>query len=354
MISERPKVLYFCLNDGTDTRIRKELATYGKSYEVYFMGVKSDKKIDIEAKEVFLTKGSHRNLLTIILVYIKLILLLLKKNFDKIHIVDEQIYIVFLPVLGLVSTSKTLDIFDSFFLKINKPDNDLMWLKRVLYGSVDRIFVTDYFRRDLLPRFVHKKCEIIPNVPNFDPELRKKFKRSLDGKLVIGYFGTLAEKRGSSFIAELLAIDNNVEILAAGWIADGYTKDIFERYRERIKWRGVLTQREVNHWLCESADYLLCVYPTNNLNNIYASPNKIYDAIHCRTPVIINASVKVSEFVRENQIGHVYEEDSLNERLLLKELYEKKGEFMFSTELAKKNCWENYEDKFLESEKNMC
>lgn len=41
------------------------------------------------------------------------------------------------------------------------------------------------------------------------------------------------------------------------------------------------------------------------MNNIYASPNKIYDAIQAGAAIIINPEVRVSRFVREHGLGVV-------------------------------------------------
>ena len=83
-----------------------------------------------------------------------------------------------------------------------------------------------------------------------------------------------------------------------------------------------------------------------------ASPNKIYDAIQTHTPVIINAEVKVSSFVKEKNIGVVldsfYEYDTES---VYNELLNKKEKFSFSEEAAEKYSWESIESKLLEAHK---
>jgi hypothetical protein len=55
--------------------------------------------------------------------------------------------------------------------------------------------------------------------------------------------------------------------------------------------------------IAKQCDYILCLYEPNIVNNIYASPNKIYDGIQAGVPVIINKEILVSSFVRKEKLG---------------------------------------------------
>ncbi|MBU1821585.1 MAG: hypothetical protein KKG00_08765, partial [Bacteroidetes bacterium] len=96
--------------------------------------------------------------------------------------------------------------------------------------------------------------------------------------------------------------------------------------------------------------YILCVYAPVNDNNINASPNKIYDAIQAKTPVIINPEVKVAEFVRENGIGYTlprYEEFDYVD--VAAQLYEMRDSFVFDQELRERYTWEQVEGVLLQA-----
>lgn len=340
----KPYLLYICINDGSDMRITKEIRTISKKYSIIFLGIGQKSKISFslpQCKEVYLLDGSHKSPITLLKLIINLISLLFKYPFQHVHVVDEQLYIFLLPFL--LRQKVTLDIFDSMFLKLNKPNEKLYWIKKIIYSSVESIIVTDEYRADLLPHFAKNKTTIIPNVP---------FKHSYGTKIAekdilrICYFGTLNRLRGSEFVNKLLTFNSNIRVIAAGWISDTYTKTLMDH--PNVSYLGVLKQEEINNILSTSGDYLLAIYPHNNLNNIYASPNKIYDSIHTRTPIIINNEIKVSEFVKKYNIGYVLMPyDELDYSVLGKTLFNNKDNYKFSDELISDFCWENYEVKLL-------
>ena len=330
-----------CGNNGTDTRVLKEIKSLQKKYSVLFIGIKDENSLKLENVKTKLFKGSHKNLLTILFMNIYLFCLLFsKQKFKKIHVVDEQFYFFFIPVLLFYKSFITLDIFDSFFLKKNIENNKWIIIKKIIYGTVNRVIVTDSNRFNLLPSFAKSKTIVIPNVP-FKSPFFNSAKPENEEKLTISYFGTLHKDRGSSFIEGILSKKYDVKFLMAGWIADSYTQNLISKYPDSIDYLGLISQDEANKIIYEKAHYLLCIYPANNLNNIYASPNKIYDAIQTKTPVIMNSEIIVSEFVINNNLGFVFENEKPNYDDIYNQLLKKK--FYIDNDLSKEYIWENYE-----------
>ena len=60
------RILYLCGNDGTDTRVSKELRSYNKKNTIYFIGVKGPKPFIHNTIQHKLFSGSHKNIFTII------------------------------------------------------------------------------------------------------------------------------------------------------------------------------------------------------------------------------------------------------------------------------------------------
>ena len=86
----------------------------------------------------------------------------------------------------------------------------------------------------------------------------------------------------------------------------------------------------------EKADYILSVYAPLNENNINASPNKIYDAIQTETPVIINAEVKISDWVRTKRIGFILPKYEVNNyTAIVRGASESKKNFHLRTEVER-------------------
>ena len=86
-------------------------------------------------------------------------------------------------------------------------------------------------------------------------------------------------------------------------------------------------------------------YPENNINNIYASPNKIWDALACGKPIIINDGAKISSFVKENNLGIVINYNNFkSEDLYNKMLSFKKKLIQID---KSKYLWDNYENTLI-------
>jgi hypothetical protein len=338
-----------CINNGSDTRIMKELRTLHSNFNIIFVGIGQDTGTSFSKKfctHFSLIQGSHKSPFTILKLIIKIGLTRLKFYFPSVHVVDEQLYFFLMPIL--IGKKVTLDIFDSYFLKLNKPKNKLLWLKWIIYGSVKNIIVTDFNRRELLPQFALAKTFIIPNVPLSQAYSSKKSDQQF---ITICYFGTLLKGRGSEFAKQLIENNNFIKIIAAGWIGDQYSEDFVRA--KGVEYQGIIEQHAANEILALRGDFLLAIYPANNLNNIYASPNKIYDAIHTKTPVIINKEIKVSQFVEKIKIGILVDSfESINFKKLGETLKEIRGTFTFDRNLIQEFSWEAHEETLISLHKS--
>lgn len=334
------ELLYLCTNDGSDMRVNKELKTLSKTHKVTYLGVgnrNSESFCSEFCTEFNLVDINVKSISGIFKYWRTLFNILKSKKFDTYHVVEEQLLLIIWPFL--FNKNVVLDIFDSIFLKLNKPKNKFYFVKKLLYSMAAKIIVTDDFRKSLLPSFVMDKAVVIPNVPFSQPK-QHSFNTNNTNNIMICFFGSLTKERGGKIVADLLAANENIQCTCAGWIADSYVNWLITQ--PRVDYIGVISQDEANKYLSTNADYIVCVYPTNNLNNIYASPNKIYDSIHTHTPVIINEEILVSQFVKEKNLGVIIPANySATE--LSRELLQKKNSFSFSQKLQNEYCWENYE-----------
>ncbi|MCP4408678.1 MAG: glycosyltransferase family 4 protein [Gammaproteobacteria bacterium] len=338
------KLLYICNNDGSDMRIAKEVCTLSKRFEIHFLGIGEISESSYAKQytySFYLVRGNIRNVYTIIKLFAKIVMLRINTEYLSIHVVNEQILSILFPLL--IGKHVVLDIFDSIFLRLNKPGNSIYFVKLLLYSNANGIIVTDEARYNLLPDFAKEKTLIVPNVPMKQSYKRKKTDIN---RLTVCYFGTLGKERGSEFVYNLIQADKDIFCICAGWITDNYSESLTKH--PRVKYLGVLPQNETNRILAEHGDYLLAVYPSGNLNNLYASPNKIYDSIQTKTPLIISANVKVKELVDRLKVGIVI--DTCNDLDLgdvAKLLKVKRGEFKFSDSTSLEYEWEYYEDLLL-------
>ncbi|MGY0219467.1 hypothetical protein ACWJJH_19110 [Endozoicomonadaceae bacterium StTr2] len=301
------KILYIAANDGTDMRVRKELKSYSKKYSVTFLGLNlsentnqilSDSKITTRS-----VNGKWFSISGIIKLIHKTKLELKNTEYKYIHIVDEQL--LFFLIAFLPRKKVILDIFDSYMLKLNKPNEKLMFMKHFLYSKLFKILVTDNRRQSLLPKHYISNSLVIENYP--DIRTYSYPNKSKKKNLTLAFVGTLTMSRGGKIIEQLLESIDNLEIICAGWI-HGDLSTLTKH--PRVSYLGVLSQADVHKILCSQADMLFSYYEPSNINNIYASPNKIYDALHANIPILINSHAYVSKIVLENSWGIVYDDEN--------------------------------------------
>lgn len=339
--SAKRRVLFISSNDGSDMRINKELKTLSQQYEVTFIGVGLSNKESYarnHCKYFYLVSGKRNRPLTILKQF-WLVTKLAFNGYDSIHVINEQLMIFFYPFM--FGKHVVLDIFDSIFLMKNKSRNKWLLIKKIIYAPVDVILVTDNNRKTLMPDFTQHKISVLENFPyHYTGPIREN---SASSSLTLLYNGWLGKNRGTDLVNQLLAVDNKVKIIMAGWFADEQSRELINH--PQVDYRGIMTQEQALSIAATEADYILCVYASNNENNINASPNKIYDAIQTHTPVIANAEIKISTFVKENKIGVVIDNyNTFNPIELLAELSAKKNTFSFSPDLIETYTWEKIEN----------
>lgn len=337
-------VLYISTNDGSDTRINKEVKTLSQHYQVIFLGVGDDQHFFLKdyCRLWYIVNGKRNSVGTILRQFVFVLKTILKRRDISIHVVNEQLSVFFYPLLFFRHT--VLDVFDSIFLRQGLDREKWSFIKWLVYLPMDRIIVTDDNRKQLMPTFTQSKLSIIPNYPfRYETPILPSKKSD---NISILFFGWLGMARGGKQAKELLEASEKIKIIMLGWFSDEACKALTEH--PRVDYRGVLPQNEALKIAEQEADYILCLYEPKNLNTINASPNKIYDSIQTSTPVIINSEVKVSALVTELNTGIVIKDyfqplDAGFVSLLEK----KKGTFAFSEHLKETYTWEHVEPQLV-------
>ena len=339
----KPALLFISVNDGSDTRIFKEIKSLSGSFEITFIGIQtptSTADMLPESCQKFFIKGLRRSPITIAKLYFQ-VACLRPWRFHSVHVINENLALVLYPLLVL-SRHWVLDIFDSFFLKSTSRLMNMfkVVLQRIIYGSASVILVTDEARLNLLPEWSRAKTRVLPNYPLADKH-SADLRNERQGPLTIFFSGSIGRDRGIPFIVNLLKTDPELQIHAAGWL---YDQDGEELTRHpQVKYHGVIHQTAAAQ-IAKQCDYILCLYEPNIVNNIYASPNKIYDGIQAGVPVIINREVLVSAFVRDEKLGVVIDSyNPANIASVLVELKAQRNHFTHITKMQGMYTWEKIE-----------
>jgi hypothetical protein len=228
---------------------------------------------------------------------------------------------------------------------MNKSGKKWSFIKRIIYAPVNKILVTDENRKSLMPEFVQKKICILQNYPNkYTGPIEKK----PHSGVIILYYGWMGLDRGTELIEKLLEVSDQIHIIMAGWFSDSYSKKLINH--PQVDFRGVLLQADALQIAATEADYILCAYAPTNENTINASPNKIYDSIQVRTPVIMNCDIIVPPVVLQYHTGILLPKYEVDDSLsLANELIARKGSFHFAAELIETFTWEKIEHELVEA-----
>lgn len=309
----RDRLLYVTVNDGSDTRVAKELKLFSKEFDVYLIRFARKDSPDYRVVKDYRLMNGYKTLIGLLSIWFKVLLVTIRFRFRVVHVVDEEcLLLLWLPLL-FVRGHLRVDIFDSWFLKKNQGSDDALLFRRILYCKVNSVIVTDDNRKRLLPGFLANRAIVVPNVP-IKSECNFGIKKlELLDSLTVAFVGSLSKDRGVHILERILQCDDRINVVCMGWIYDEYTRIWIDTNSDRVSFLGQKSQEECNKYVHENAHYLFCYYKGDNLNNINASPNKIYDSIHTSTPCLINSVPTVSRWVRDMNIGLVYEENAVLE-----------------------------------------
>lgn len=231
---------------------------------------------------------------------------LLKEKWDVVHAADLDCLIPSLIISKFLSRPIIYDIFDfysdqiAFSPTIRKivESIDCYFMKHV-----DEIILVDSSRIHQIKQGNYKNVSIIYNSP--PKELADKLRTSNQSE------------NFKIFFAGGLSLDRDISsiIKACGDITDiffeiaGYGPRVAEllnicKTNSRVQFLGEINYDTV---ILKSfqADLLFAFYDPKVPNNFYASPNKLFEAMMCGKPILVNSGTTMAKIVSEENCGLV-------------------------------------------------
>ena len=230
--------------------------------------------------------------------------------------VNEDLSLFVLPFKFVLYRYLVCDVYDGLVDRHSNKNWALTLFLRIVVFLVrrfsDRLITTDCARYERFGKFKAKTI-IVENVPD-----------TSEGNLQLSYpqdnvkiyvTGGLSEGRGIETILKVVDEIDDAEIICTGWPRCDFAANVFLKH-SKVTYKGIVPLNE-SLQLASECDAILCFYSPISVNNVYASPNKLYDAMSVGRPVLINAETLVSKWVEENKIGYVCGYDDIEQ---LKEL----------------------------------
>ncbi|MFS0864573.1 glycosyltransferase [Fredinandcohnia sp. 179-A 10B2 NHS] len=177
----------------------------------------------------------------------------------------------------------------------------LVKLEKKLCKNINTLVVTSKkFYENYYSNFVPKsKLLFMPNMPNLNAF--KDFSRKRTDKFTVGFIGAIRYKEQMKMLIEA-AEKSNVDLLFAGAGLDDEIEQIcknksFIKYIGKYKYETEISQ------LYGKVDCVYSVYDAD-LNNVkFALPNKLYESIYCKLPIIVSKDTYLGEVVESKGVG---------------------------------------------------
>lgn len=195
-------------------------------------------------------------------------------------------------------------------------------IKRVyeslLMKSASISITVNQYIADMMEQNYGKPVEVIANMPNYiEPEMLESShirEGVMDGQKVILYVGNVNPVRGIDKVALSLKYlpDNFIYLIMGTGRVQEYKKFLNALMArngiesDRVRFIGPFPSDKVVSYL-SGADVSVMMYQANTDNSVVNAPNKFYQSIMARVPVVASANKSFPKLIHENGVGTVGE-----------------------------------------------
>lgn len=173
-----------------------------------------------------------------------------------------------------------------------------------LLRQVDHLILTsEMFYNRYYQNLIHRdKVLIIPNLP--DMQYFKNFRRKDDGPFTIGFIGAIRYMDQMKLLVDA-ASQCGAQVLFAGKgnITDDSEIRAYCQDKPFVHFFGAYEFESQIASLYSKVDCVYSVYNADNPNVRIALPNKLYEAIYCRLPILVAKDTYLAELVARLDVG---------------------------------------------------
>lgn len=193
----------------------------------------------------------------------------------------------------------------------------LIWQNNQCMRKAYHVVFTSEGFCDFYNHIPREKISVIPNrVSTNCPKIENIVRVLNPNRIKIGFVGIIRFETVLKF-AKVCNAQNNVEFHLFGLISNGdeYALQLEELAKEssNITLHGPFQNPKDLPTIYESIDMVLSAYPPTP-GVIYAEPNKLYEAIYFRCPIIVNKGTFLGKKVERLNVGYVI--DAMNEKCI--------------------------------------
>lgn len=285
---------------------------------------------------------------------------LIRNNPDVIHACDLDTLIPAIPVKLIKKVKLFYTIYDFYADNIQKKfpviiKKIVAFIEKTGIKFVDVLFLVDECRYEQVKGAEIKNLVYIYNSPS--ESFIKPSEQKIHGKseFEIFYAGIIHRSRGLESIVNVVRDLDNVVMIIAGTGPDiDLIQSTTTDMKNKVQYIGFITYDTVIKKTFES-DLIFAFYDPDLPNNRYASPNKLFEAMMCKKPIIVNKDTNIANIVEREKCGLVIPYG--DEEAIKKAILSLKSNPQLSNQLGEngrkayenKYNWKNMEKRLLDS-----
>lgn len=235
---------------------------------------------------------------------------LLKDDSKVIHACDLDTLIPAIIVKTIKKIKLCYTIYDFYADNLPKQIPNIVkrlvaFTEKFLIRFADVLFLVDESRYEQVKGAQINNLVYVNNSPPDYFDAKERQKSRAETETVIFYAGLIHKSRGLEYMIKALGDTDNVRLLIAGVGPDKYLlENQTTNIKKKIQYIGWIPYEEVIKRSL-SADIIFAFYDSTIPNNRYASPNKLFEAMMCGKPIIVNDNTSMSNIVKEINCGLV-------------------------------------------------
>ncbi len=177
-------------------------------------------------------------------------------------------------------------------------------LEKHLIRFVDTLFLVDECRYEQVKGARIKKLMYVYNSPPDylgAEDYQVPMKSMPQNTTTLFYAGVISETRGLKYMMEAIRDIDDVKLTIAGACDNEGILSMIAK-SGKVEYIGTISYESVIQMELHS-DILFALYDPKVPNNKYASPNKLFEAMMCGKPIIVNIETAASRIVRRENCG---------------------------------------------------
>lgn len=196
------------------------------------------------------------------------------------------------------------------------------FMEKFAYKRSDKLIICEPEREKQIQFKLREKPLVMPNIPDISTDMITPVQEKYvfqNGNPTLAYLGGFSDDR---FLLEMLTLAETepFNLLIAGY----GNKDVIAKCeslkdKDNVRYFGRIPMEEGLN-MENASDIIYAMYCKVNQNNIFAAPNKFYEALLLGKPLITTKGTIVEPKVVNNGIGWAVEEDIEELRQLLRNL----------------------------------